>query len=42
MKGYKCIKRGNMEGSIYITHVNNEEVKGQLIYGTPNLKYPVS
>lgn len=38
--GFINRKKGTMQGSLYITHVNGAQVSPQLIYGTPKLEYP--
>lgn len=38
--GYVCRKKGTMQGSLLITHVNGVRCENQLIYGTPKLQYP--
>jgi len=40
LAGFINRKKGNMQGSLYITHVNSEPVNPQLIFGTPKLEYP--
>lgn len=38
--GFICRKKGPMQGSLYITHVNGVYFEPQLIFGTPKLEYP--
>ena len=38
--GFVCRKKGAMQGSLFITHVNGVRCEPQLIYGTPKLQYP--
>jgi hypothetical protein len=40
ISGFKCCKDGLMGGSLYITNVNGQKVKPQLIFGVPKLAYP--
>jgi hypothetical protein len=42
LEGFKCNKRGTMEGSLFIFKINEQELETpQKIYAIPNLKYPV-
>jgi len=38
--GFINRKKGKMQGSLYITHVNGISTNPQLIFGTPKLEYP--
>jgi predicted kinase len=40
LAGFICRKKGNRQGSLYITHVNGIQLAPQMIYGTPKLEYP--
>lgn len=40
LTGFICRKKGPMQGSMYITHVNGVQGQPQLIFGTPKLEYP--
>jgi predicted phosphohydrolase len=40
LSGYVCVQKGNLQGSLYITHVNGKEVAHQFIYGVPKMLYP--
>lgn len=40
LAGFICRKKGKMQGSLYITHINGVQAAPQLIFGTPKLDYP--
>jgi len=40
LAGFICRKKGNRQGSLYITHVNGVQCGSQFIFGTPKLAYP--
>jgi len=40
LAGFINRKKGNRQGSLYVTHVNGISVAPQFIHGTPKLEYP--
>ena len=40
LAGFICRKKGDRQGSLYITHVNGIQCGSQFIFGTPKLAYP--